>query len=161
MAEEAIDTAATLIPAPPLPGRHKSPIRDLRLRVLSGSAIMLVSSAFVGVVNLIYNFAVAHELGADKFGHASVVYTVLMLLSSVTLSFQLLCSKFVARSESPAERTAIYRLLHRRSWMGGLGIGIVLASSSSVIAQYLNLPSPLLVRVLAIGTADRTAIFTR
>jgi O-antigen/teichoic acid export membrane protein len=122
---------------------------------------MLLSSVFVGVMNLIYNFAVAHELGADKFGHASVVYTVLMLLSSVMLSFQLLCSKFVARSESQAERLAIYRLLHRRSWLGGLGMGIVLASSSAGIARYLNLPSPLLIQVLAAGTVFYIPLGTR
>ena len=59
----------------------------LRRHVLSGSAIMLVSSVFVGGMNLIYNFVVAHQLGADQFGHASVVYTLLMLLSSITLTF--------------------------------------------------------------------------
>jgi O-antigen/teichoic acid export membrane protein len=71
----------------------------LRGRLLSGSMIMLVSSALVGAMNLIYNLAIAHGLGAAGFGHASAVYTVLMLLSSVTLSFQLLCSKFVAQNE--------------------------------------------------------------
>lgn len=162
MAEEAIEAAATLVPAsgPPDPHKHTK-IRDLRRRVLSGSAIMLVSSVLVGIFNLVYNFAVAHELGADRFGHASVVYTLLMLLSSVTLSFQLLCSKFVARTESQAERIAIYSLLNRRSWLGGLGIGLVLASSSSAVARYLNLPSPLLVQVLAVGTVFYIPLGTR
>lgn len=160
MAEEAIEVTAELTPHPPSPHRH-SRIHDLRLRVLSGSFIMLVSSVLVGLFNLVYNFAVAHELGADKFGHASVVYTILMLLSSVTLSFQLLCSKFVARSESPDERVAIYRLLHRRAWLAGLGVGFVLASSSTAIASYLNLPSPALIRVLAIGVVFYTPLGTR
>ena len=162
MREEAIEATTALGPRPDQHG-HRSPyaIHDLRFRVLSGSAILLLSSVFVGVMNLIYNFAVAHQLGADKFGHASVVYTVLMLLSSVTLSFQLLCSKFVARSESQAERIAIYHLLHRRSWLGGLGIGLLLASGSSVIAEYLNLPSPLLIRMLAIGTVFYIPLGTR
>src|SRR5215475_6283941 len=120
---KATATLTARVAADPLAAPH-----HLRLRVLSGSAIMLLSSVFVGGMNLVYNFAVAHKLGADKFGHASVVYTLLMLLSSVTLSFQLLCSKFVARSESQAERIAIYRTLHRRSWLGGLALGAALAS---------------------------------
>src|SRR5579885_525378 len=153
MADEAIEAAATLASAsPPSVSQRRPTIHDLRLRVLSGSAVLLLSSVLVGLFNLAYNFAVAHELGADRFGHASVVYTILMLLSSVTLSFQLLCSKFVARAESQAQRIAIYQLLHRRSWMGGLGVGILLASSAPAVAGYLNLPSPLLVQVLAIGT---------
>src|SRR5579885_339941 len=110
MAEVAIEATVGLTPQAP-PPHKRSRIHDLRLRVLSGSFIMLLSSIFVGLFNLVYNFAVAHELGADKFGHASVVYTILMLLSSVTLSFQLLCSKFVARAESQAQRIAIYQLL--------------------------------------------------
>src|SRR5207245_86701 len=56
----------------------------LRARVLSGSMIMLVSSGLVGAMNLVYNLAIAHGLGAAGFGHASAGYTVLMLLSSLS-----------------------------------------------------------------------------
>src|SRR2546427_131367 len=81
----------------------------LRARVLSGSMIMLVSSGLVGAMNLVYNLAIAHGLGAAGFGHASAVYTVLMLLSSVTLSFQLLCSKFVATNDLVSAPVGINR----------------------------------------------------
>jgi len=121
----------------------------LRRHVLSGSAIMLVSSVFVGGMNLVYNFVVAHRLGADQFGHASVVYTLLMLLSSITLTFQLVCSKFVARSQSAAEKIAIYHLLHRWAWAAGLLVGALLTLSSGGIAGYLNLPSRTLILLLA------------
>jgi O-antigen/teichoic acid export membrane protein len=162
MADEGMEAAAAVVMPPDQGGPQRGhKIRDLRRGVLSGSAIMLVSSVFVGVMNLVYNFAVAHKLGAGQFGHASAIYTVLMLLSSVTLSFQLLCSKFVARSDSESERIAIYNLLHRRSWLGGLGVGVVLLSGSSVISHYLNLPSPLLVRVLAVGTVFYVPLGTR
>lgn len=162
MADEGMEAAAAVVPPldPRSPQRRRK-IRDLKRGVLSGSAIMLVSSVFVGLMNLIYNFAVAHKLGAGQFGHASAIYTVLMLLSSVTLSFQLLCSKFVARSDFESDRIAIYNLLHRRSWLAGLGIGVALISSSSAIAHYLNLPSPLLVRVLAVGTVFYVPLGTR
>ncbi|HZP16751.1 MAG TPA: hypothetical protein VFB00_02215, partial [Terriglobales bacterium] len=85
-----VEAAITSAPAAePVQSRSR---HVLRRRVLGGSAVMLFSSIVVGGLNLIYNFAVAHHLGAGKFGHASVVYTVLMLLSSITLSFQLVCS---------------------------------------------------------------------
>src|SRR5579884_3373546 len=103
MADEATEAAEVLSTPSETPGGHRHlNIRDLRLRVLSGSATMLLSSVLVSVINLIFNFAIAHALGADNFGHVSVVYTILMLLSCATLAFQLLCSKFVARSESQA-----------------------------------------------------------
>ena len=137
------ETAAVAVGTPPPKEAH------LRRHVLNGSAIMLVSSAFVGGMNLIYNFLVAHRLGADQFGHASVVYTLLMLLSSITLTFQLVCSKFVARSDSSVEKIKIYHLLHRWSWMAGVLVGALIALSSGAISGYLNLPTRSLILLLA------------
>src|SRR3989454_8032605 len=123
----------------------------LRARVLSGSMIMLVSSALVGAMNLIYNLAIAHGLGAAGFGHASAVYTVLMLLSSVTLSFQLLCSKFVAQNDLLSAKVSIYRFLHRRAWLYGAGVSLLLILSSPIVSRYLNLPTRNYIVLLAAG----------
>src|SRR3954470_12843665 len=84
----------------------------LRARVLSGSMIMLVSSAVIGATNLVYNIAIARLLGASEFGQATAIYTLLMLLSSVTLAFQLVCSKFVAKNLDMAAKAAVYKGLH-------------------------------------------------
>jgi O-antigen/teichoic acid export membrane protein len=150
MPEDVQTRAALVTDAEALSATSHSPQR-LQRRLLSGSAIMLASSVFVGGVNLIYNFAVAHQLGAGKFGHASVIYTLLMLLSSVTLSFQLVCSKYVAKSGSISDRVAIYRLLHRRAWVAGILVGAALALVSSNITRYLNLPTSEFVLILAAG----------
>jgi O-antigen/teichoic acid export membrane protein len=123
----------------------------LRTRVLSGSLIMLISSGFVGAMNLIYNFVVVHALGADRFGHANAVYTVLLLLASFTLSYQILCSKFVARSESLPEKLGIFRLLHRRAWSWAAGISLALAYSSRIFSGYLNLPNRNYILLIAIA----------
>src|SRR6266699_1044979 len=121
----------------------------LRARVLSGSMIMLVSSGLVGAMNLVYNLAIAHGLGAAGFGHASAVYTVLMLLSSVTLSFQLLCSKFVATNDLVSAKVGIYRFLHRRAWLFGGGISLLLILTSPILSNYLNLPTRNYIALLA------------
>ena len=110
---------------------------------------MLVSSGIVGGLNLVYNLAVAHELGASGFGHASAVYTVLMLLSSVHLSFQIVCSKLVARNKDLAGQIAIYRHLLRRAWTGAIGVGIVLIVSRALVSSYLNLPTTKYIVILA------------
>jgi len=123
----------------------------LRARVLSGSMIMLVSSGLVGAMNLVYNLAIAHGLGAAGFGHASAVYTVLMLLSSVTLSFQLLCSKFVATNDLVSAKVGIYRFLHRRAWLFGGGISLLLILTSPILSNYLNLPTRNYIVLLAAG----------
>lgn len=124
---------------------------SLRTSVLSGSMIMLVSSGFVGGLNLLYNLAIVHELGAVGFGHASAVYTVLMLLSAVHLSFQLLCSKFVAKNPTVPGKIAVYRHLLRRAWLWATVVGALLFCGSSQISAYLNLPTNNYVVILAMG----------
>jgi O-antigen/teichoic acid export membrane protein len=127
--------------------------RSLRDTILSGSMTLLLGSGLVSGINLIYNILLARSLGAAGFGHAVSIYTVLMLLSAVTLSFQFVCSKFVARNITLAAKAAVYQKLHRRSWQVGAVIGLTLAASSGIIAHYLNLPDPWLVAILAVGTA--------
>ena len=131
-------------------GRSSS--RAIRARLVSGSMIMLISSALVGAINLVYNLAIAHTLGAASFGHATAVYTLLMLLSAVTLSFQLLCSKLVPQNDSFDAKAGIYRLLLKRSWLWGIGISVLLVVASGVLAGYLNLPTRNYVVLLSIGT---------
>jgi O-antigen/teichoic acid export membrane protein len=123
----------------------------LRARLVSGSMVMLVSSVLVGGLNLLYNLTIVHKLGADAFGQASAVYTVLMLLSAVHLAFQLLCSKFVARNDSLPEKFAIYRHLHRRAWVYGIGVGLALFCARSLVTQYLNLPTRNYIIMLAVA----------
>lgn len=125
----------------------------LRARLLSGSMIMLVSSGLVGATNLIYNIAVARLLGAAEFGHATAIYTLLMLLSSITLAFQLVCSKFVAKNPDIAAKVAVYTGLHRRAWQVGIVVGLLIIYASPLITSYLNLPSRNYVVLLGIGTA--------
>src|SRR5450432_2237971 len=139
-------TAATAT-APMLPAR-----RSLRAAILSGSVTLLVGSGLVSVINLIYNIVLARVLGATGFGHAVSVYTLLMLLSAVTLSFQFVCSKFVAKNNSLAAKVAVYSVLHRRSWQAGALVGITLAVASPAISRYLNLNDPRLILLLAVGT---------
>jgi O-antigen/teichoic acid export membrane protein len=138
-----------------------SPPAVLRARLLSGSAVMLLSSGMVGALNLVYNIAIARALGAAQFGHATAVYTLLMLLSSVTLAFQLVCSKFVAKNTEVPAKVAVYKNLHQLSWQIGLaiGLGIVLASRS--ITDYLNLPERTYVLLLGIGAATYIPLGTR
>ena len=76
--------------------------KPLWTKILSGSLTLLAGSGLVGVMNLVYNLAIARLLGPSGFGHATAVYTLLMLMSAVTLSFQIVCAKLVARPRIPS-----------------------------------------------------------
>ena len=122
-------------------------------RLLGGSLIMLIGSALVSILNFAYNVAVARLLGPAEFGHAAVAITLLMLVSALTLSFQLVCAKLVARNQVVEAKAAVYQALLRRSWKVGLALGTALMLASGAVARYLNLPSPWMIAVLALGFA--------
>src|SRR5437870_12268090 len=91
-------------------------------RILSGSLIMLISSAVVAGVNFAYNVHVAQRLGPAEFGHVATSVSLLLIASALTLSFQIVCAKFVARSVSDPDRAAVYRRLRKRAWQVGLAL---------------------------------------
>jgi O-antigen/teichoic acid export membrane protein len=125
----------------------------LRTRMLQGSAVLLGSTGLVSAINLLYNIAIARGLGPAGFGHATAIYTLLMLLSAVTLAFQLVCSKLVAKTFDLSGKVAIYTDLLRRSWQTGLILGAAMMAGSSVTAQYLHLPASRDIILLGFGTA--------
>lgn len=131
----------------------KREAKDLRARVLSGSFILLAGSGLVSALNFAYNISVARSLGPTGFGHASVVYTLLILISAVTLSFQIVSTKVVAKQASPSQQTAVYRGFHRSAWGAGVLIALLLVLAERAITSYLNLPTTTLVLLLAVGVA--------
>ena len=129
------------------------PAKTLKSQLLGGSLTLLAGSGLVGVTNLLYNVVTARLLGPTGFAHATAVYTLLMLLSCITLAFQVVCAKYVARTESAQSRTQLFASLHQRAWMAGLGIGLVLFLFRGPLTAYLNLPDPVLISLLAVGVA--------
>ena len=92
-------------------------------KILGGSIILLIGSVFVSAANFGYNIGVARMLGPADFSHAAAAVTILMLVSAVTLSFQLVCTKLVAKEEVIAGKAAIYQRLMKRAWATGLASG--------------------------------------
>jgi len=132
-----------------------------RQRVLSGSAVMLTGLGAATLINFAYNIAVARYLGPIGFGHTTAVYTLLILISSVTLSFQILTAKIVAQQRSSEEKSKAYREFHWRGWAGGVVVSMLLLIFRDSITAYLNLPNSILIVLLAIGTAFYVPLGTR
>jgi O-antigen/teichoic acid export membrane protein len=127
--------------------------KTLQGRIVSGSVVLLSGSGLTTAINLAYNIVVARFLGPRGFVHATVVYTILTLISAVTLSFQIVSAKVVARQNSSEGKAAAYRGFHRGAWGCGILMALILLLFQRAIAGYLNLPDPVLVALLAIGAA--------
>ena len=125
----------------------------MQARIVSGSIVLLSGSGLNTGINLAYNIAVARYLGPTGFGHATVIYTILVLLSAVTLSFQIIATKMIAQQQSLTKKTAIYRFFHRASWIGSVASALLLIAFQGPIASYLNLPNANLITLIAVGAA--------
>src|SRR5262249_40085 len=120
--------------------------------VLGGSIIMLLSTTLVSLLNFAYNVVMARMLGPSGFGHVTVAVTLLMLASAVTLAFQLVCAKFVARNQAAGAKAGVYRSLRTKACLVSLPFGGSLFLAQKPIAKSLRLPDHMLA-VLAIGIA--------
>ena len=127
--------------------------KALQARILSGSFVLLSGSGLATAINFAYNIAVARFLGPRGFGHATAVYTLLTLISAVTLSFQIISAKVVAQQKTLEGKYAGYRGFHHGAWICGIFVALLLLLFQRAIADYLNLPGPILVVLLAVGAA--------
>ena len=134
-------------------GSARTQAKKMRQKLLGGSLTLLAGSGLVGVTNLVYNVVTARMLGPIGFAHATAVYTLLMLASAITLSFQVVCAKYVASHETVEEKNAIFAALHFRAWIAGIALSLSLFIFNRAITSYLNLPDPTLLSLLALGTA--------
>jgi O-antigen/teichoic acid export membrane protein len=121
--------------------------------VLSGSLIMLISMMLVNLFNFAYNVVMARKLGPAEFGHINAAVTLLLLASCVSLSFQLVCTKFVARNETAAGKAAVVHALLGKAWIASLAMAAMLFLAQKPIAGFLNLPNPWMMGILAVGIA--------
>src|SRR6202030_3685434 len=134
------------------PGKATSPVKTLKSQLFGGALTLLAGSGLVGVTNLLYNVVTERLLGPTGFAHATAVYTILMLLSCITLAFQVVCAKYVAKGATAEARTEVFASLHQRSWIAGIGIGLLLFLFGRPVTTFLNLPDPALISLLALGT---------
>src|SRR5580704_19420982 len=109
----------------PYPGDESSAqlssAKGLKSKLVGGSLTLLAGSGLVGLTNLAYNVVTARLLGPTGFAHATAVYTILMLLSCITLAFQVVCSKYIAKNAASAEeRYNVFGNLHQRAWLAGI-----------------------------------------
>ncbi|MGB9196316.1 MAG: hypothetical protein WCB53_05250 [Terriglobales bacterium] len=123
-----------------------------RERLFNGSAILLTALCILTLANFGYNIAVARILGPISYGHTTAVYTLLVLTSSVTLSFQILTAKIVAQRSTPELQALAYREFHRWGWAAGILVSSLLLLLRNAITAYLNIPTSLLIILLAVGT---------
>jgi O-antigen/teichoic acid export membrane protein len=147
----------TILVSPPCEGRWNGfvsrwvPQYAHHAKILNGSIILLIGSIFVSLANFGYNIGVARMLGPSDFSHAAAAVTILMLISAITLAFQLVCTKLVAKADTLPEKAAVFQHLMKRAWIVGVGLGAFMLVANSILTAYLRLSSPWIIILLAVG----------
>src|SRR5882757_10337818 len=133
------ESVITLTPADtPVAATEVRPRLSARSTVLNGSAIMLVAMMLVNVFNFAYNMVMARMLGPAAFGNINAAVTLLLLASCISLAFQLVCAKFVARNHADSSKAAVVHNLLSKAWIASLALGAGLFVAQKPIATYLN-----------------------
>jgi len=92
-------------------------------------------------------------LGPAAFGNINAAVTLLLLASCISLAFQLVCAKFVARNQTASGKAAVVNNLLSKAWIASLALGAGLFVAQKPIATYLNVPSSRIIGILALGIA--------
>src|ERR1700743_852916 len=147
------ESVVTVMPVDAPASAVVRPQRSASSTVLSGSAIMLVAMMLVNVFNFAYNMVMARLVVGACFGKMKAALTMLLLASCVSLAFQLVCAKFVARGQVDSAKAAVVHSLLGKAWIVSLVLGALLFAAQKPVATYLNIPSPWIVGILALGIA--------
>jgi len=113
--------------------------------------VLLSGSSLATILSLAYNIVIGWYLGPKSFGHATVVYSLLVLLSAVSFAFQIVAAKMVAQQPSAEMKAEVYRCFHRSAIGCGISVALVLFLFRQGITDYLNLPDSSLIAMLAIA----------
>ena len=113
--------------------------------------VLLSGSSLATILSLAYNIVIGWFLGPKSFGHATVVYSLLVLLSAISFAFQIVAAKMVAQQPSAETKAEVYRCFHRSAIGCGISVALVLFLFRQGIADYLNLPDSSLIAMLAIA----------
>ncbi len=113
--------------------------------------VLLSGSSLATILSLGYNIVIGWYLGPKSFGHATVVYSLLVLLSAVSFAFQIVAAKVVAQQPSTETKAEVYRRFHRSAIGCGISVALVLLLFRQGITDYLNLPDSSLIAMLAIA----------
>ena len=83
---------------------------------------MLVAMMLVNIFNFAYNMVMARMLGPGSIWNIDAVVTLLLLASWISLAFQLVCAKFVARNHATQQGRcspqSAWQSLDRQPWFG-------------------------------------------
>jgi O-antigen/teichoic acid export membrane protein len=121
-----------------------------RRSIGSASALLTVATLTASGGNYALNLLLARWMSPSEFGDANLIVTLMLGLTAVAVSLQLIAAQQVSSSTALDQEIARDRLL-QRSWIFGGIVALLLAGASPVIATISSSESALPFVLLAVG----------
>jgi O-antigen/teichoic acid export membrane protein len=121
---------------------------------IRGSALVLGSTLLWHVSNFAFNALSARVLGTAQYGTLAAVIALLYVGSPIFFSIQTVASRLTTKLVASGEEARVRGLLRfygLRLGLGGLLLAAAVAISSSALARFLRVPSPVPIAILAIA----------
>jgi O-antigen/teichoic acid export membrane protein len=117
---------------------------------ISEAKVFMLMLLFVNGGNYLYNLLLGHLLGPEKFAHAAFLITMLLSLSFIAMTFQLLIAKFYVELDDK-EQLAFMSRWSKNSVIVGVLIGVLTYICGDWISYNFQLDDSDAIRLFALG----------
>lgn len=130
--------------------RNKSSFWSFKGGILTPAVIFMVSSMMVNAGNYGYNVWLGREVGPEIFAETGLLVNLLLLLSFLGMTFQIVSAKYVVDLDNEAEQ-AFSGWIALISVLTGTLLALFLWFGAGRLTSFFQLSSPWVVRSFALG----------
>jgi len=132
--------------------RWRLPLRGNRL--LTGSALLLVSTTIVNIGNYLFNLLMGRWLGPPAFADVSLIITLFLVVTLITATLQTVAARFSAIYQAGDQLASLSGLRQwgvRWAWALGLAGALGMIVGAPLWAQFFHTSSPWPFVILGVG----------
>lgn len=123
---------------------------SLATKRVSPKQWFMLSALIVNGGNYLYNLLLGRLLGPEAFADAALIITLLLVLSFMGMTFQLVVAKFTAQFNQ-IQIAALSSRMNAYALLIGIILGIVVLYNASYLQDVLNTQSTLMFQIFGIG----------
>lgn len=116
-----------------------------------GGSLLAIAMLVANAGNYILNALLGGWLTPAEFADANLMVTIMLLVTAIAISVQLIAARFASLSDDVADTMTSATWLERRALAAGLLIGVVLVAAAPWWRDFFNSESAMPFAVLGIG----------
>jgi len=130
--------------------KTRSSVLEKGITRINPELLFIISTVVVNGGNYLYNIYLGRALGPAQFAEAGMLVTMLLVISFLGMTFQLVTAKYCAQLDEE-EISSFYGWSMRIARLTGMVLGMAFFIGAPYLAQYFNTDHPQIFEVLALG----------